>query len=456
MALQSLQPLQSIPKAPLNPALSMPGTTGTRTSTVGLPKMPTTKPTAPMPMAPMSMKPVFQSIPKSLPKTTAALSPASSDAQKTDLPNLSSLGSSPKVNADVTNPTGAATPAAYSDAGTPPTQSSANPFVNPMDKLNERLSALQEANLAYLKPTDAENALQAQQDAINAKIAGVTASRDLGLAQTANQPIAMNFITGQQKNLQEQAAAQTGALSAQAVPLQQQLAREQANRALAGQIAGLKQTNLQSQVTDLNTKMAPKEVNGTLVAYNPATGKYEAQFTAPSTKAADGFTLDAGQARYDSTGKLIASGPQKQLTQDEITKQQNAANAKSAASKMSVDASNLIDELKNSPDLSSATGVNSALPTLPGTQKANIEAKIEQLKSLLALPQLQYLKGLGAMSDREFGTIQASIGALKNNMTDDAFKKELVKIQNSLRATYQQNQASSDTSSSTGNSQYSW
>lgn len=59
-------------------------------------------------------------------------------------------------------------------------------------------------------------------------------------------------------------------------------------------------------------------------------------------------------------------------------------------------------------------------------------AKINQLKALLTFDNLSQLKGLGAMSDREFATIQASAGAINPNMSEQAFTTELKRISDTL------------------------
>jgi hypothetical protein len=61
------------------------------------------------------------------------------------------------------------------------------------------------------------------------------------------------------------------------------------------------------------------------------------------------------------------------------------------------------------------------------------KAKVDQLKALLTFENLTQLKGLGAMSDREFETIRASAGALNPNMDEATFIKELQAIQGNLQ-----------------------
>lgn len=60
------------------------------------------------------------------------------------------------------------------------------------------------------------------------------------------------------------------------------------------------------------------------------------------------------------------------------------------------------------------------------------KAKIAQLKSLLTFENLSQLKGLGAMSDREFATIQAAAAALNESMSESEFKKVLRDLSTTL------------------------
>lgn len=62
-----------------------------------------------------------------------------------------------------------------------------------------------------------------------------------------------------------------------------------------------------------------------------------------------------------------------------------------------------------------------------GSREARI-AKMDQLKALMTFENLSQLKGLGAMSDREFATITASASALNRATSESEFKKELLKI----------------------------
>lgn len=200
------------------------------------------------------------------------------------------------------------------------TTPAANPYNDRLKALQDKLNGLNEGLMGYLKPGQSELDTQAQLDALQGKLRGITASRDLGIADIKNQPIAMNFITGQGKNLIDQAEAKANALGAEAEPLTTRLARLQADRQQGFDAAKFQIGNAQTELERLQKESNPIEVGGNLVRLNPATGQYETIFKNPAKAADEGFTLGEGQMRYDSKGNLIASGAPKssaeQLTND--------------------------------------------------------------------------------------------------------------------------------------------
>lgn len=157
--------------------------------------------------------------------------------------------------------------------------------------LAQRQALMGQISSAML-PTEEELATSKKLQELQAQQANIAASEQLGLNKIEDQPIAMNFITGQQAALQRQAAAQSGALQAQQIPLQTQLAMIQAERQRKADIA---KVQLESDT--------PIEVGGSLV--NPVTG----EVVYSGAKNAEGFTLGEGQARYDAQGNLLASVP---------------------------------------------------------------------------------------------------------------------------------------------------
>ena len=71
------------------------------------------------------------------------------------------------------------------------------------------------------------------------------------------------------------------------------------------------------------------------------------------------------------------------------------------------------------------TGVRSIGSFLPGTREQEARAAFDQLKGLLTLENVSYLKGTGALSDREMGILERASTKLNTNLSDKAFSREL-------------------------------
>ncbi|ECA1302668.1 acyltransferase, partial [Salmonella enterica] len=71
-----------------------------------------------------------------------------------------------------------------------------------------------------------------------------------------------------------------------------------------------------------------------------------------------------------------------------------------------------LNEIEQSPGLSKAVGIRSAFPTVPGSDAANFEARLDTFKAQTFLPMVQSLKGMGALSDAEGKKLSDAVGAL--------------------------------------------
>jgi hypothetical protein len=92
-----------------------------------------------------------------------------------------------------------------------------------------------------------------------------------------------------------------------------------------------------------------------------------------------------------------------------------------------------IDQLISHEGLESAVGTSSMFPTMAGSEAANFEAKLEQLKGQQFLTEVTKMKGMGALSENEGKKIAAAAAALDLGMSEDAFKKELKYIQDTMK-----------------------
>lgn len=65
---------------------------------------------------------------------------------------------------------------------------------------------------------------------------------------------------------------------------------------------------------------------------------------------------------------------------------------------------------------------------MAGSAGADAKAALDRLLSLITLPELQNMRGLGAMSDREFATISKAASSLSTRMSDRAARAELARL----------------------------
>lgn len=95
----------------------------------------------------------------------------------------------------------------------------------------------------------------------------------------------------------------------------------------------------------------------------------------------------------------------------------------------------VLDILDKHPGMSGAIGAKGPMSAfgymdkpIGGSDAAGYVSQVDRLKSLITIPQLKNMKGLGAMSDKEFSTMQASAAALSRDMPESDFRKELARI----------------------------
>lgn len=225
-------------------------------------------------------------------------------------------------------PTPAPTPATPAPTAPPPTTAPtpAAPTGPSPEELArqgrmEELNRLRQSLMGTYGQSPEQQEAQRRLNEIIAQQANLAASEQMGLAGMSDQPIVMDLIRGQQQALQRQAQAQQGALTAQAKPIETQLADLQASRMAQREQAKMQLGFTQSDIEREDALRAaqaeaeaeqtkPIEIDGALVQYNPETGKYETLYKSPtSTKP---VTLSQGQVLVDPvTGEQIAVGQAK-------------------------------------------------------------------------------------------------------------------------------------------------
>lgn len=106
---------------------------------------------------------------------------------------------------------------------------------------------------------------------------------------------------------------------------------------------------------------------------------------------------------------------------------QGAANAPQEIDEMGA-ALSVVDQMIAHPGRKAATGGSSMWPTRPGSDAADFEAKLDQLKGLAFLIQREKLKGSGTVTDFESSKAEAALAALQLGMSEDGFLQELQTI----------------------------
>lgn len=94
-----------------------------------------------------------------------------------------------------------------------------------------------------------------------------------------------------------------------------------------------------------------------------------------------------------------------------------------------------LDTIAKHPGKKAAVGFGGAqLSMIPGTDAAGFAAQLETFKAQTFLPQVQALKGMGALSDAEGKKLTAAVGALSQSMKQSEFDAQLAKIKRDLEA----------------------
>lgn len=91
---------------------------------------------------------------------------------------------------------------------------------------------------------------------------------------------------------------------------------------------------------------------------------------------------------------------------------------------------------------------------IAGTPAANFDAKLNQVKNDVILPNLTLLHGLGRVTDREFQALTSAVTSLSTDLDENAFKTELKNITDRINEKAIQAKSSSSSSSSSKGSTY--
>jgi hypothetical protein len=163
--------------------------------------------------------------------------------------------------------------------------------------------------------------------------------------------------------------------------------------------------------------------------------RLDAQMEAAKERGANAKEL--AQMRIDSN-QMIA-GMMASIRQQGIDDKRSEKQAKEESQKQGVVASfdsalETLGRIANHPGKSSAVGFGGTTASMiPGTNAAGFASQLETFKAQVFLPQVQNLKGMGALSDAEGKKLTAAIGALDQKMKPAEFDAQLKIIENDLR-----------------------
>ncbi|MDP7923069.1 hypothetical protein [Acinetobacter baumannii] len=115
---------------------------------------------------------------------------------------------------------------------------------------------------------------------------------------------------------------------------------------------------------------------------------------------------------------------------ERLEKVENYANA----AKQAADASNLAARLTQQAKENSGAYWDRLVRQVPGTSENTFAKDIETLKSQVFLAQVEKMRGLGALTDKEGDAIRSSIASLDINQGPEAVQKNLSKIAQQMAA----------------------
>jgi hypothetical protein len=147
-------------------------------------------------------------------------------------------------------------------------------------------------------------------------------------------------------------------------------------------------------------------------------------------------------ARIASEGRQAQNAIMNSIRESSLQLRQEAANEKKLAAQKqeqglvsSFDAAlDTLNTIATHPGKKAAVGFGGAqLSMIPGTDAAGFAAQLETFKAQTFLPQVQALKGLGALSNAEGQKLEAAVGALTQSMKQSEFDSQIVKIKSYLQ-----------------------
>lgn len=198
-----------------------------------------------------------------------------------------------------------------------------------LERIDRQERALEREYERLLRQSDEESQTQSQIDALSSQEAAIEAGAREGITNVEGQPIAQGFITGQSAGIQKMANARLESVAAQKIPLNLRLARAQAQRQAALDVA----KNRLSSIGDRRKLFEDRRKER----------KNDLRYQQEQDRLGQ-FELGEGQTRYDRYGRVIASRPKTQTTSTKTSKYKISQDDIDEGSNI------LQEQLRNSPD----------------------------------------------------------------------------------------------------------
>lgn len=184
------------------------------------------------------------------------------------------------------------------------------------------------------------------------------------------------------------------------------------------------------QANDL--KIMQLEQQGEIARQRSEDMRLSAQQRADAIREANQIKLMIAQMARDAKQNGLTDKP---LTAAQQLKQKQAE-AKSISGVRQLDdsvaqTSALIEQIKNHPGLSGATGIRSMLPSVPGSSAKGAENLIDEFKAQTALAGLNLTRqggGIGAMTEKEWPLVERMVAAIDPKSGKDAMLAQMTKV----------------------------
>lgn len=132
-----------------------------------------------------------------------------------------------------------------------------------------------------------------------------------------------------------------------------------------------------------------------------------------------------------ATGQAQLAQEQQAVAKGEREVAESARNKENAVASINQQLQQL-QRLESHPGFSSAVGVNSIIPSIPGTQAYGFEKQLEKLDAQSFMAMIPNLAGMGALSNAEGQKVSAALSALATGLSEEEFKSEMNVIRETL------------------------